>query len=364
MSGIVQYIARHAEKQNEIIEGLYRQIVSRRYAPGSRLPSLTEIARTYSSCRLTAQRAMQHLQSTGHVVIQKRLGAFVAENPPHLSHVGVVFDRTKEDAKKSNHHNAFIAEAFKISRANSSDNGEPLWQFSYYYGRESFDVHEDRDKLIEAVEQHRLAGIIFFGVPPSLENTPAVTWRALPRVAVGDKWDMTAVNMRHDVFLEKALDYLLSQGRRRIAFVIYGNKPPLEFEQHVQPMLRRRSMTIRSYWIQGSNIELADYAANAVEALMHCGKEDRPDGLIICDDNLVPAVTQALVKADIDVPAKLEVIAQTNFPYPTPAAVPVKRLGFDVRRLLDACLDRIYRMSRGEEVAKLTNFDPVFEDEL
>ena len=56
--------------------------------------------------------------------------------------------------------------------------------------------------------------------------------------------------------------------------------------------------------------------------MLHGPAHDRPDALVITDDNLVPAATAGVLAAGRRVPADLEVVAHANFPHVTPSAVP------------------------------------------
>ena len=92
---------------------------------------------------------------------------------------------------------------------------------------------------------------------------------------------------------------------------------------------------------------MPESARNAMHLLMHADQKERPDGLIITDDNLVEAATAGLLDAGVSVPQDLTVVAHCNFPWPTPSHVPARRLGYDVRQILSACLSDIDRQRNG-----------------
>ena len=78
-------------------------------------------------------------------------------------------------------------------------------------------------------------------------------------------------------------------------------------------------------------------------------KSDRPDGIILADDNFLPAAVQGLIDADIGVPDDVSVVALTNFPNIVSTPVPVTRLGFDAGRILDLLTDRLDQGHKGDE---------------
>ena len=67
--------------------------------------------------------------------------------------------------------------------------------------------------------------------------------------------------------------------------------------------------------------------------------------------------------AGVQVPVELEVVAHTNFPWPTSNMLPVKRLGYDVRQTLNTCIDLIDGQRRGEVMPRETIIPPVFEEQ-
>lgn len=69
-------------KWKQIADEIRAQIECGGLAPGSPLPSETELAKQYGVCRVTAHRAMFELQRLGLVVRRRKLGTFVAEPPP------------------------------------------------------------------------------------------------------------------------------------------------------------------------------------------------------------------------------------------------------------------------------------------
>jgi hypothetical protein len=78
------------------------------------------------------------------------------------------------------------------------------------------------------------------------------------------------------------------------------------------------------------------------------GRADRPNGLIVTDDNLLPAVGEGLVQAGVRVPDDLRVVVMTNFPNRVPCATPVTRIGYDIPALLDLLVLRLEQVARGE----------------
>jgi len=364
MSGLIQYIPRDSPRQAQIVNHLRRRIVAGEFAPGSKLPSVTQIVREFGASNTTVQRALGHLRDSGYIASKKSRGTYVSENPPHLCHIGVVYGCTEEDSAPSSYYTAIRAETIRVS---GEEHPEGLaWRFSHCYANQNSAEPKERAELIHAVETHRFAGLIFINEPPQeLADTPVMRQKGLPRVLIGLKEGMPCVGGDSSALPVMALDYLQARGRSRVAFVVCCNQ-----QQHVaatcdglMPLVEARGMITHRYWIHGTSLEMRDWAANSVELMMRCGGQDRPDGLVILDDNFVPDVTDALVAAGVDVPGELEVVAHTNMPYPTRSAVPAVRLSFDVSKVIDTAVDLIGRQIRGEEVPARIAVKPELQTE-
>ena len=73
----------------------------------------------------------------------------------------------------------------------------------------------------------------------------------------------------------------------------------------------------------------------------------RPDCLLIVDDNLVPSATSGILDAGWQPPREVEVAAHANFPLTTHAAVPCLRYGLDAHELLRVAAEEIRRLNAG-----------------
>jgi hypothetical protein len=85
--------------------------------------------------------------------------------------------------------------------------------------------------------------------------------------------------------------------------------------------------------------------------------------LFVVDDNLVESATAGLIAADVKVPSDLHVVAHCNFPWPSPSVLPVKRLGYDIRECLQACIDAIDRQCNGDRDVRPITVPARFEED-
>ena len=88
-----------------------------------------------------------------------------------------------------------------------------------------------------------------------------------------------------------------------------------------------------------------------------------PDGLLIADDNLVEHAQMGIVDSGVRVGQELHLVIHANFPSAGPNVLPARRLGYDARTALSACLELLEEVRQGKP-AGVRVVPAVFEDEL
>jgi DNA-binding LacI/PurR family transcriptional regulator/DNA-binding transcriptional regulator YhcF (GntR family) len=350
---------RATPKQTYVENAVRKKIVAGEWPPGSRLRTRAQLHKEFGVSIVTLQHAFDQLAEEGFVEARGRSGTFVADNPPHVSQfaLAIPFDPEADGDRWSNFWDALINEA----RALEEDYPYAILP---YYGVGKHPEAKDYRMLVEEVEAHRIAGIIFATAPHLVTGTPLTDEPGIPHAAImsAPSWAaVAAVDPDVGSFYRSALDHLAAAGRRRIA-VVAPNRLPVE-EDLLRDWLAERGLKTRRHWLQMPSPWLEEGARRCAHLLMS-NRADRPDGLIIADDNLVPAVTRGVSDAGVRVPEEVEVVAHTNFPWSTEAAVPVSRVGFDVRRVLKERVERILEQRRGEMPPALTTIEPVCEKEF
>lgn len=185
----------------------------------------------------------------------------------------------------------------------------------------------------------------------------------IPRVALMSKANFPQVNAvaLDGSFGAKAVQHLAARGRRRIAVVTMDM---LGTTRDVLPLLAEHGMTTRPFWTMAIHPEFAEGARVFVELLMQARREERPDGLIVTDDNFVEHAIAGLIAARVRIGEELDAVVHCNFPWAGASVVPVKRLGYDARAVLQTCIELVDRQRRGEVVPPVTKLEAAFEEEL
>jgi len=344
-------------RARDIIAGLRAKIVDGTLTAGQRLPTHTMIEKQFHSTRPTVAKALGELRRDGFIRSERGRGIFVSERLPHQHHYALAFE-SWQDAQFSQFYKALRNEAGRFESAGR--------HFSIFYEIGRRTDTEDYQRLLGFVRAHRLAGLIFASAPHLVEGSPLLNEPHVPRVAVASEsdWaDVPAVYPDSAAFVPKALDHLARRERNRVAAILASTDSGKDVR--VEQLLRetaQRGMMCRSAWIQAVDSRATHWASHVAQLLL--SGNDRPDALLILDDNIVEHATAGIAASGLRVPQDIEVIAHTNFPWPTPSAVPVRRLGYDVRRLLELCVEWVDALRRGEQPRRVTLLPALFEDEL
>ncbi len=347
--------------KGEIVLAIRRRIASGEWSPGARLPTQRELRRELNANIVTVGRAIDQLRLDGFLDTQGARGTFVTAHPPHLFRYALVFASHPSDPNWPRHWEALAKEAAKLHRDG------PV-EIPIYY-----DVDTDRrgtsgdfERLTEDVLAHRLAGLIFASHPWVVKKTPILDEPGIPRVAMmepnADYPGVAAVVTAGDLVL-RALDYLAAKGRKRLGVLTLPEKVAGTADL-IRRQAAARGLETRPYWIQSVGSRMPISAQACIHMMMRDGQVDRPDALLVTDDNLVEYATAGLVDAGVRVPTDVDVVVHCNFPWPTPSVVPVRRIGYDAAQSLRACLSSIDLQRQGSPVPAPLMIPALFEDEL
>ena len=358
MANIIQYIAKPSPKQTEIISDLLKRIQSGELSPGAELPSVADLSVRYKASTTTVQRAMVRLRGNGYLQTSKR-GSCIVDNPPHLSNFGLVRPFMPF---RSQFIVALENEGQRLAETGISPSGT----------RRRFTVFDEIDcpagkeeryhrDLVAAVESETVAGLFFCRPPHRFVGTAILRNPHVPCVTLADEPVEGVARLQLPGFHARAFDLLVARGRRRVAIMTITGRSDA-FLQDVRDMAAARGVTTHPWWIQGVYPADLRWAGNCAQMLIHSGPE-RPDALIIDDDNLVPAATAGIAATGLHVPDDLDVVAHANFPWTTPSAVPAIRFGTNVRLLIRTAVDIIERKRSGEEAPVAVLMPACSEDE-
>jgi len=332
----------------QIVGALRLEIVRGRWAPGTQLPPRVELAADLGTCKATLQKAMSLLVAEGFIEIgARKTGTLVASHPPHLSRYRLIFPFGPDDWGQFWH--ALEAAARELTTERR--------EFAPFYGLSGHRSIEEFQTVVNEAHTRSVAGLIFASSADELQGTPLFDQPGIPRVAIaveGQLPGIPKVFVDLEDFMMQSVKHLVARGRRRLALLSADGAALFE------RALAAHGLSARSVWEQFAGKYNPQAARHVVELLMHPGQSERPDGLIVADDNLLTAAGEGLLAVGVRVPEDVSVVALTNFPNLVPCAVPVTRIGFDIPALLDLLVERLEQVSRGETPPECTLVPAVF----
>lgn len=351
-----------ANSSEDIVRALRKNILNGRWRPGAQLPPRLELMRSLKTTPPTLHHAVHRLVDDGFLRTAMGSGTFVADLPPHLNRYAVVFVFDPAAPFHEEHWSRYFQAMTQAAVRFQQETGKRMMMF---HGIDWHTDSEDRARLIDAIERECLAGIIFTNNPFALENTPILEAPGIPRVAMMSVEGHSHPNVNILAFdggmwVDKALDHLAAQGRRRVAILDFGMGP--DFEARFRAGLASRGMTSHRRWRQFVSLRNPEGASHAVELLMN--DRERPDALLVEDDNFVEQAAAGLAAAGIKTPDDVSIVGHANFPVPPAKVLPVRLLGYDANLFMRTAVELIDRQRAGEQVPGETILPALWEEEV
>lgn len=325
---------RPSVKKTELLDLFRKQIVEGAYPPGARLPSRVDLMRTHKVSSITVQRTFDQLIADGFVETQGKAGTRVCAHPPHVNRYGLAFASKPGDTTHWRGLDRALAQAAaEIGRTS-------LCSFPQYFNTAAGSAgEEDIRRLLADALAFRLKGaILASGTSPLLEilrkhspRTPVVT------ISANAESSIPTVHLDVRSFFSEALDYLREKNRRRIAILTGVRFPEHVLKPVIEQDVPEHGMTLRPYWVQQIAVTDPVAARGVMHLMMHSDQKERPDGLIVADDNLTEHALAGIGAAGASVPRDIDVVTDANFPSPVSAGLPIQRIGYSGLEILNAC---------------------------
>jgi len=126
--------------------------------------------------------------------------------------------------------------------------------------------------------------------------------------------------------------------------------------------LQRRELLTRETSLVGVSIERPTWAREVTKLLFRAPPSERPDALLVADDNLLEPATRGLKEMGLRAPEDVLIIGHTNFPWPAPSHLPLLRLGYSATDMLNACIGNIDLTRQGRRPNQQTVLPPLFDE--
>lgn len=307
------------------------------------MPNRRQLQQELGGSPMTMQEAFDQLALQGYIVPRGRHGTFVAERLPDASVIALVF----QEALEGDHWNRFWSALHRVAASWTPAGGANAFRSYCIPGGhlEGTAYH----RLCTDLGDGALAGILFVSPPTAIDDSPLFTAR-IPRVCIGGEalgsrpFAASELQVTDQEVLDALFRRFRAAGRSRIAG--FASQPGLL--ERMRTHAAGHGLDARPEWWHSLPTDAfgAASARRIVHLLGTLAPRQRPDCLLITDDNLVPPATSGILDAQW-AQADLDVAAHANFPLVTRAAVPCLRYGLDASSLLAAAAVEIARLVAG-----------------
>lgn len=293
----------------------------------------------------TLQKAFDRLAEQGFVVAHGAMGTFVAATLPNVSCIALVLPEVVGVGPW----NRFWATGKRVAEE-WADGGHTIRCYHLAGGSVA---SEGYHQLCRDVADGGIAGLLFMTAPYFLKGSELLSMD-VPRVVFPGRapdcatYGASVVVLVPGQVLDTVVARFAAAGRRRLAAITARNQGPVWMEQCL-PLLRAHGITTRPEWWLGMPVstEVADCSRGLAQLLFSLPERQRPDALLITDDNLVPHVTAGMLDAHPGGALDVTVIGHANFPAATRAAVPCLRFGPDMVGMMRAAVAEIELLAGG-----------------
>ena len=327
-----------------------RDEIFAQYQPGQQLPSIAAIAKRFGVSSPSVRESLSVLEAEGLIERRTGSGTYVRDLTK-VQHVGVLVEEDISDPQTSYFYRRAPQQVVRFLRENQT--AARLYA-GHLRPRDAVRRRLTCTEFLEAIESRRLSGVVAFTPDQTFPQWyGALEKQRVPVVGPSEKctrrviWDSTAL-------VRTGVDYLLGHGRRRIALMEYRWPADRQagFVENFRATLGAAGVAVNERWIRRSRIPCAPEAGwEEFRAIWAEGRE-KPDGLLICNDNLFPGAVMAILQLGIRVPEDLLVVTHFNHGSGMVCPFPVVKLEFDPDG---------YARTAGATLLKLMRHEPVPE---
>lgn len=178
--------------------------------------------------------------------------------------------------------------------------------------------------LIEDIRAHRLCGVAAVRGIVDTKWNQAAQAAGIPFVnGTGGPYQVGVQGV--SVMVKDGVHCLLEKGRRRIALMGYfgSDKVAREAGDALEAVLKENGLPMRKHWVRGDLHPTWAGAGYEEFKEIWMAEEEKPDGLLVCDDILCVDVAVAILEIGIRVPDQLLLVTHASkgsgivYPFPT-----------------------------------------------
>ncbi len=342
-------LAQHSRlRYQQVRDQIEREVLSGKYAPGHKLPSLMDLSRAMGVNHLTVRRGLNELAKRGLVETQPRVGTFVKERPasvvaaPPRIMLGLRSFMLK--FKVSGHHPAIAS--YMAALDQKQHEHDFVAQIVFY----------QRGKLAETfgrrILDEKINGFIIAdgdAAPADHEFFKANNIKHVYCGAILPSYrDYAGAIVRDSVgVLREAVNHLYELGHRRIAYVVYPRASDREIrDQTFRRLLFDRQMCDARNLLVTIEEPQDSPRWEQVESVFDI--DPKPTAVIVEDEFLADVLLAACNRRGVNVPGDLSVVALSDllpFGHRLPLTAPDSPAIH--QQMIERAVDKVVNLVRG-----------------
>lgn len=346
-------------KGNWVLGEIRRMILGRVFSPGERLPTFGEMEIQFGVSRAVLQVAMARIQADGFIRTEDRRGIFLETHPPHLFHYGIAFSSEPDTPEWTGFFDRVRRQFDRQVAAVPGARATRFWNLCERDAR-----HATVEPLQQVLASGAMAGLLLMPGTHWLASLPWFQATQVPCVFLAAAFDAGCVpNVRTDRehLYSRTLDYFSSCGCGRVAVMDMAD---LVYRLDLPACFEASGVLFRPQWHQCVGRSNPECARGVARLLMDYPPGDRPDALLIADDNLVDGALAGLADAGVVPGRDLQVVGHCNWPIAHRLSNGIRGIGFDMDRLVATAMACAKKIGDGKTCPPEMLIPALFEDEV
>lgn len=344
-------------KYTAVIDDIRRQILHGRWQPRHRIPTRDALISQYNTSRATIQKAMDELLREGFICANGKGGTFVTDTPPNLTSIAVVFPASgSESGSWDALWSGFVGQKRYFE--------ERFARTFVFYHLELGDVEcPELRRLRDDAAGGKLAGIIMPFPPPEIMLAELRPYQ-VPLAAITRERQHEGLNtvwVDYDSFFRQSLEYLQSRNCKTAALIV-NDRLPLDYIDNFVRMAAEYGILVPENLIQAGGLD--NFAQPWITRMTRLMMQNRPDGLVVANENMIDAVINGLQQENLTVGRDISLAVHTNFPAQRPNGYDMQRIGFNIRSMLDACINALTVCRTGKRIMHHSLVPAELEDQV
>ncbi len=311
------------------VERRLRALLARGAGPGVRLPPVRELAARLDASVNTVRGVLLVLEREGLLHVRRGSGVYAAATPAAARRLAILCEYDLFHPGVSPFFLSLVGRLRRWGR-------ERGLATQLYVGTcSAFEHAEDvtAPGFVEDAEAGRLVGVFSLSTILSDERVARLQARGLPVVANAEgprlsRLGCGIVRVDTAAMVAAGVRALAAAGRRRIGLLGWGHRLALEDGPYAAEM-RRLGLAVRPEWVCWDlPAELEGAGWEGLRAIWRASRE-KPDALLITDEELFRTAKIAVYELGLRVPEDLAIATVSNRGSEVPYPFPVDRMELD-----------------------------------